>query len=173
MNGETRIACDAMCGGLARWLRALGCDTFYRQGVEDRELIEVALDDDRVVVTSDGGLLARKLFTGGRLRAVALPRGLHLLDQLDFVVRALQLRVGEARCTLCNGELCPVSRDEVSDRVPARSLIWARHFFRCVDCDHVFWDGTHWKRISAVRDRVAGRAMNRLPDGGAPGGAES
>ena len=27
-----RLACDAMCGGLVRWLRAFGYDTFYREG---------------------------------------------------------------------------------------------------------------------------------------------
>ena len=150
-----RLACDAMCSGLARWLRAIGCDTFYHDGIADQELIDVALAQRRVVITSDGKLLERRLFTTGRLRAVALPRGLKRLDQVEYVARALHLTVRDARCTRCNGQLVPVSRDEVGDRVPARSLIWARKFFLCDDCRHVFWDGTHWQRISAVRNRIA------------------
>ena len=150
-----RLACDAMCGGLARWLRAIGCDTFYHDGITDQELIDVALAQHRVVVTSDGKLLERRLFTTGRLRAVALPRGLKRLDQVEYIARALRLTVGDARCPRCNGQLIPVPRDQVGDRVPARSLVWARKFFLCDDCGHVFWDGTHWRRISAVRDRIA------------------
>ena len=151
-----------MCGGLARWLRAIGHDTFYREGIDDRELVEIALAQSRVVITSDGKLLQRRLFTTGRLRAVALPPGLKLLDQVEYVARAVRLTVGDARCTRCNGELVLVSRDEVADRVPARSLIWARKFFRCAGCEHVFWDGTHWRRIAEVRHRIA----NMNPDEG-------
>ncbi len=145
-----------MCGGLARWLRAIGYDTFYCEGIDDQELVEIALTEERVVITSDSRLLERRLFTTGQLRAVALPCCLKLPDQVEHIVRALRLTVGEARCTLCNGELIRVSREEVADRVPARSLIWAKRFFLCADCGHVFWDGTHWRRISAVRDRIAG-----------------
>ena len=156
-----RIACDAMCGGLARWLRVLGHDTFYRDGVDDQELVDLALAEERVVITSDSRLLERRLFTSGQLPAIALPRGLVLDEQLDFVARALHLTVGEPRCTHCNGELAPAARDEVADVVPARSLIWAKRFFRCQDCAHVFWEGTHWRRISAVRRRVAEAPWNR------------
>ncbi|MFH0981217.1 MAG: Mut7-C RNAse domain-containing protein [Planctomycetota bacterium] len=157
-----RLACDAMCGGLARWLRVIGYDTFYREGIADGELVELALAHDRVVISSDGKLLERRLFTTGRLQAVALPRGLKLHDQLDYVARALRLAIGDARCTRCNGELIPASRDEVGDRVPARSLIWAKQFFRCADCTQVFWDGTHWRRIAAVRQRIASLKWDEL-----------
>jgi uncharacterized protein with PIN domain len=150
-----RLACDAMCGGLARWLRALGHDTFYEDGIADQALVDLAVNEGRVIITSDSRLLERRLFTTGSLQAVHLPRGLKLLEQVAYVARALQLGVGEARCTRCNGELIPAARDEVADRVPARSLIWARRFYRCEACGHVFWDGTHWRRISAVRDRIA------------------
>jgi uncharacterized protein len=145
-----------MCGGLARWLRALGYDTFYREGIDDQDLVDLARAEGRIVITSDSRLLERRLFTSGELPSVALPRNLKLLDQLDYVARALRLHVAEARCTLCNGELRVVSREDVADQVPARSLLWARQFFLCTGCAHVFWDGTHWRRISAVRERIAG-----------------
>jgi uncharacterized protein with PIN domain len=157
-----------MCGGLARWLRALGCDAFYREGIEDQELVDRALNEDRTVITSDTRLLERKLFTEGRIRSLALPHGLKLPAQLDFVVGALGLEVQDARCTLCNGELTPVSREAVADIVPARSLIWAREFFRCGACGHVFWDGTHWGRITAVRRQYAKAPKSQTPPGADP-----
>jgi len=152
-NVPTRFACDAMCGGLARWLRALGHDTFYREGIEDGELVEIARREQRVLISSDGKLFERKLLVSGEVRALRLPRGLKLLDQVDYVVRTLKLPIREARCTQCNGRLVPASREEVSADVPARSLVWACEFYRCDGCRQVFWDGTHWQRIQSVRRR--------------------
>lgn len=147
-----RIACDAMCGGLARWLRALGHDAFYREGIDDAELVSLARREHRIVISSDGKMFERRAIAGGEVRALLLPHGLKLLDQVGFVVRELGLPVLDARCTQCNGELLCVSREEVAADVPARSLVWAREFYRCRDCAKVFWDGTHWQRIEKVRE---------------------
>jgi uncharacterized protein len=150
-----KIACDAMCGGLARWLRVLGVDTSYTPGIEDGTLVQHALAEGRIVISGDGKLFERRLFTTGRVRGLRLPVGLKLLDQLRFTVRALTLSPAFPRCTLCNGELDVVGRAEVGDIVPARSLIWATEYYRCRDCRHVFWEGTHWRRIKSVRDKIA------------------
>ena len=37
-----RFACDAMLGGLARWLRAAGYDACWQEGIDDGELIRLA-----------------------------------------------------------------------------------------------------------------------------------
>jgi len=156
---DVRFACDAMCGGLARWLRALGYDASYEAGIDDAELVQRALAEGRILITSDGKLLERRLITTGRIRALRLPRGLKLLDQLEYVVHTLSLAVRDARCTACGGALTPARRDEVSHIVPARSLVWANQFFTCERCGKAFWDGTHWRRVSAVRRRFAERNM--------------
>jgi uncharacterized protein with PIN domain len=149
-----KVACDAMCGGVARWLRLLGVDTSYTPGIEDGDLVKHALAEGRIVLSSDGKLFERRLFTTGELRGLRLPVGLKLLDQLRFVVRALGVSAGFPRCTLCNGELEIVGRAEVGDVVPARSLVWATEFYRCRACGHVFWQGTHWRRIRAACDKI-------------------
>lgn len=146
-----RVTCDAMCGGVARWLRAFGVDTTYTPDIADDALVAHALDDARWVITADGPLLDRRVFTKGALRAVRVPVGLKLRDQVRFVATALHLKPGPPRCMRCNGELRSVSRDEVADVVPARSLIWATDYFRCAACHHVYWNGTHWRRIAALR----------------------
>jgi uncharacterized protein with PIN domain len=143
-----------MCGGLARWLRLLGVDTSYTPGIEDGALIKHALAEGRIVLSSDAKLFERRVFATGELRGVRLRVGLKLLDQVRFVVNALGLSAGFPRCTLCNGKLESVSRGEVADVVPARSLVWATEFYRCCACKHVFWEGTHWRRIGAVRARI-------------------
>ncbi len=147
-----------MCGGLARWLRALGHDTFYREGIEDGELVEIARCEGRILISSDAKLFERRPVASGAVRSVMLPRGLRLLEQVEHVVRVLGLPMLDARCSTCNGRLVRATRDEVAADVPARSLVWAREFYRCESCGQVFWDGTHWERIRAVRMRFDGFA---------------
>jgi uncharacterized protein len=142
-----------MCGGLARWLRVLGVDASYTPGIADAALVEHALAERRIVLSSDAKLFERRPLAHGDLRGVQLPVGLRLMEQVEFVVAALGVAVGFPRCTVCNGELEVVGRADVADVVPARSLIWAREFYRCRACRQVFWEGTHWRRIRAVRER--------------------
>lgn len=155
---DIRFACDAMCGGLARWLRAIGYDTTYTEGIDDAELVEHAERDGRVLVSADGRLFERRAITSGQVRALQLPRGLKLLEQVEWVVHAMRLKVGHPRCTACNGRLVQVRRDEVQDEVPARSLVWADEFYRCDACGKVYWNGTHWQRMQRVRERLSGMA---------------
>lgn len=150
-----RIACDAMAGGLARWLRLLGIDASYSPAIADQELVDHALAEKRVVVSSDHKLFERRVFTSGELAGLLLPVGLKLPDQVRFVARHFKLEPGFPRCALCNGKLQPVSRAEVADVVPARSLIWVKEFYRCQDCAHVYWEGTHWRRIGSLRQELA------------------
>lgn len=148
------FACDAMCGGLARWLRALGYDATFTDGIDDGELVEHARREGRVLVTSDGKLMERRLITSGEVRAHFLPRGLKLLDQVRQVAGAFRLTPRGARCTRCNGPLEIVGREQVADAVPARSLLWATEFYRCGACGHAYWNGSHWKRIERVRGEI-------------------
>jgi uncharacterized protein with PIN domain len=140
-----------MCGGLARWLRVFGVDATYTPDIRDAELVKHALAEGRIVISSDHKLFERRLFTFGELEGILLPVGLRLREQVRFAAERLALRPAFPRCTVCNGNLSPVSRAEVADVVPARSLIWVREFFRCERCGHVFWEGTHWRRIGPER----------------------
>ncbi len=153
--GNPRVACDAMCGGLARWLRVLGVDASYTPGIDDAELVAHALAEGRVLLSSDGKLFERRPLATGQVRGLRLPVGLRLVEQVRFVVRELGLTPGVPRCTLCNGPLEYVDRAEVGDVVPARSLIWVHEFYRCTGCGHIYWEGTHWRRIRAVRESVS------------------
>jgi hypothetical protein len=156
-----RFACDAMCGGLARWLRLLGHDASYTPHIDDAALVEHALAEGRIALSSDRRLFERRAFATGRLRGLLLPVGLELDEQVVFVFRALNLALGEPRCTSCNGPLERVARADVADRVPARSLTWTDEFHRCTRCGQVFWRGTHWRRIEALKARLAQGAKRK------------
>ncbi|MBU0617208.1 MAG: Mut7-C RNAse domain-containing protein [Planctomycetes bacterium] len=156
-----RVACDAMLGGLARWLRMFGVDTTYTPDIDDGELIRQALAEARTVVSSDHKLFERRRFTTGELNGLVLPVGLKLREQVRFASDRLALKPGFPRCAACNGELFPVARAEVGDVVPARSLIWVREFYRCERCEHVFWEGSHWRRIGPERAALKRQTIDR------------
>ncbi len=143
-----------MCGGLTRWLRVFGVDTSYTPGIDDGVLVEHALAEGRLIISADGPLFDRRPLATGQVRGLRLPVGLKLLEQVRYTVRELQLTPGTPRCTACNGELEAVTRAEVADVVPARSLIWGQDFYRCLACHQVFWEGTHWQKIRRVHDAL-------------------
>jgi len=153
-SATLRVACDAMCGGVARWLRLLGVDAAYSAGIEDADLVRQAQAEQRLVISSDNKLFERRVFVSGEVPGLFVPVGMELTEQVRFVVKHLRPAFGEPRCTHCNGELDPVEREQVADVVPARSLVWARKFFRCKACRQVFWEGTHWRRIHALRGEL-------------------
>jgi len=152
---DIRFACDAMCGGLARWLRAIGYDASWSPDIEDAELVQLAKEEGRILLSSDGGLFERRAITGGQVKALLLPRGMRRLQQLEYVVHELKLQVREPRCMTCGGSLVPVRREEVAAEVPAKSLLSAESFYRCGRCGKVFWEGSHWRRIRTVRQAAA------------------
>ncbi len=158
--GQIRFACDAMCGGLARWLRAVGYDATWSPDIDDGRLVQEAREQGRFLLSSDNGIFERRPITSGQVPALLIPRGLRRLQQLEYVVQHLKLPVRPPRCMACGGALLPAGREEVAAEVPARSLIWARHFYRCSQCDKVYWEGSHWRRISKVREAAAGLAAD-------------
>ena len=57
---ERAFLADAMLGGLARWLRILGLDTYYDPNLDDPEVVERAVTEDRLILTRDAKLVERR-----------------------------------------------------------------------------------------------------------------
>ena len=156
--GIPKFLCDAMLGGLAKWLRAAKYDAYYaREGtdVSDRSLTEKALAEGRVLLTSDGGFLERKLVRDGSVGFLIVPH-LPLEEQLRLVVDRFGLQRRQSRCMECNGELEVVIPGAVAGRVPEGVIQDHEEFFRCKGCCRVFWHGSHWERIEGRLGRVFG-----------------
>jgi uncharacterized protein len=79
--------------------------------------------------------------------------------QLAEIVRRFDLgRTARpfTRCTVCNGAMTVVSREEVVDRVPPRSRRLYDDYRRCADCGRVYWKGTHFERLRGLLDGIFG-----------------
>ena len=153
----TRFYCDAMLGGLARWLRALGYEAEFEHGIEDATLVERAAELSAILLSSDRPLFNRKRIQSGEVHALFVPRHEPVLDQAVFVLSTLALPVAPLRCMACGGALVDAPRADVEADVPPGALRTFDEFFRCTRCRRAYWRGTHWTRIEATRASIARR----------------
>jgi uncharacterized protein with PIN domain len=143
-----RWLADEMVGRLARYLRFVGCDTAYARGLSDDEILVRARAEDRTILTRD-----RRL--AGRAERALLLESPHLADQWRAVRAAfpeLPLEVRFERCTECNGRLEKVpapSPEARTEGVPWDRVARGLPLFRCAECNHFYWEGSHTADIRA------------------------
>ncbi|MBS0296748.1 MAG: DUF5615 family PIN-like protein [Proteobacteria bacterium] len=150
-----RLLCDEMLAGFGRWLRAAGYDTaLARPGRPDRELVERAAAEGRVLLTADR-LLARRRTTA-RI----------LLLQNDFEADAAIVKrelgidwllAPFSRCVMDNTVLHEAGPEAMA-KVPAEARGLPGPFMACPTCGRVYWPGSHVKRMRARLETWAGRA---------------
>ena len=153
-----RFVADAHLGGLARLLRMAGFDTLYDNGYRDDEIVAIAAEEDRIVLTRDRELLKR--------RAVSQGCYLHAIKP-ELQLRELFGRLGLAPgaqpfslCLHCNLALRAVDKALVLDGLPPSVRELHEEFTTCEACRRVFWKGSHHKRMQALLDTVTGGAKH-------------
>jgi uncharacterized protein with PIN domain len=142
---QTSFILDVHLGKLARHLRLLGFDTLYDRDRSDRELAESSAREQRILLTRDVGLLKRRIVTHGYYVRESDPRA-----QLAEVVARLDLarRIRPfTRCLNCNGELEPIDKKEVADRLEPRTRRHFEEFWMCRECKNIYWRGSHYDKL--------------------------
>jgi len=145
-----KFVADEMLGKLARWMRLAGYDTLYCDPVADDQLLEMALRDDRIILTRD-----RKLAARAEPHGVLLVSSGNPFEQFVAVVRQYRLDIESnafKRCLECNGELVTVRKEDYKDRIPPHVYGTQTSFSRCSNCDRLYWPGTHYE---SMRRRLA------------------
>ena len=154
LSTQSHFLCDAGLGGLARWLRGAGYQARWIAGIDDDELLREARRLGAILVTTDSGLMERRILRDGIIRAVWVPPCLTMVEQLEMVLRETGLPLREPRCMECGGELRRVDKEKFRERIPPRTYRWLDEYFACEDCGKLFWHGTHWQRIGAELQRI-------------------
>jgi uncharacterized protein with PIN domain len=153
-----RFLLDRMLGSLASWLRMLDADTLYGRDADDRELLERARAENRVLLTRD-----RELAESARGRGVEA----HLLGPGDVAAwladlhrnLGLPLEPKFERCSLCNGApLRAATPEDLAGKgyVPRGG---PGPFWTCPDCGQVYWEGGHWRNIQRVLEEAGRKAQ--------------
>ena len=148
---------DAMLGSLARKLRIFGFDTSYYKSGEDSDLLRVASEEGRAIVTSDRAL-GENAGRRGLLAFVVVGRKdreriLSLVDQAQMF--HCPLEGGDPLCALCNGSLAQAKRDAVRGLLPPKLVAKHRVYYICKECGKVYWHGSHWSRLRKIEALIA------------------
>ncbi|RLG85094.1 MAG: hypothetical protein DRO15_07930 [Thermoprotei archaeon] len=180
MPTTPRFIVDAMLGDLARWLRMLGYDTKYNKNYEDWQLIKIAMDEDRILLTRDMSLFRRANTTfrkagRDRLRAFYLEWGdiEDVLANLAILLRrklSIDLRLDidplDTRCPICNSPLrYTTSLVEIAGRVPEVIANRYREFWICSGCGKVYWRGKHWitieEKLKKAKEKISSSMISK------------
>lgn len=143
-----RFVLDVHLGTLARYLRLLGLDADYDPGRQDPELIRISVDEGRILLTRDVELLKHGRLTHGSFVRATDPK-----EQLREVVDRFHLTAELApytRCMSCNGELEPVAKADIEDRLPPVTRRHHERFWQCRTCTKVYWQGSHHNGLNDI-----------------------
>jgi uncharacterized protein with PIN domain len=145
---EIRFIADVNVGKLAKWLRIMGYDTLFFKDIDDGELVEMALAENRVLLTRDTDILKRRVVASGRVQAILIADD-RAKNQLSQVIDTLNLKTDScfSRCIECNQLLEDRAKRDVEKLVPSYVFKTQLLYMQCPSCDKVYWRGTHWDRM--------------------------
>ena len=148
-----------MLGKLAKKLRLLGFDTLYSSSMDDDEIIKLARNEDRILITKDVPLSqkAKKEQIGN----VQITKE----DEIDqFLQINERTNLGKcsvsgnnSRCSVCNGELQYIEKNDVLDKVPTGVLENMNDFWKCKKCEKIYWEGTHITNLQKFTEELNDR----------------
>lgn len=152
---DPRFLVDVNVGRLARLLRLLGFDASFSPDADDPTLARISREQQRILLTRDRGLLARREVTHG-----VYVRSDRPIEQIVEVVRRLDLRgniTAFTRCLRCNAQLEWVDKAEVLDELEPLTRRCYHEFRRCPQCRRIYWAGSHYDRLRQLLDDILER----------------
>jgi uncharacterized protein with PIN domain len=155
---EVRFVADTHLGKLARLMRMMGFDTVYHRDFEDAGIVALSIDEHRIILTRDRGILKRKTVTHGYCLRSTQPK-----EQAQEVLERFDLRSQIepfARCMLCNGRIVEANADEITNRLLPRTAADFDEFYVCESCDKVYWRGSHYDKMKALIDTLRSAGHN-------------
>jgi uncharacterized protein with PIN domain len=150
-----KFIADGMLGKLTRWLRMLGQDVKYSSQSEDAELIAIAQEEHRILLTRDLELYQRAVaksidgfYVEGRTEAEKLAE---LAGRFDF---SLTIDLKRSRCPRCNTKIRLVPKEKLAGKVEKNTFTYYDEFWKCPKCGHIYWQGAHWNGILATLEEA-------------------
>ena len=138
-----KFIADVMLGRLARFMRFAGYDVEYDSKATDDFLLNRARY--RMLLTRD-----RELATRAAKRKIYFVETTGAENQLQEIQDQFPLRNASPRCLICNHPILRISKEKVSHLVPPFVYRTQKQFFRCRQCNRIYWKGTHFERLSRV-----------------------
>jgi len=154
---------DCMLGRLAKGLRMLGYDTIYYRGQDPHQLIQLARQEGRVILTRNTKLIPKR----SEDRIVRVIDDKPLLQLRELAQKEYISFDGEnlfSRCLICNTLLNEIPREEVQGRVPDFIFYQQREFSQCPQCRRIYWQGTHHENMKRKIDELSTSTKLQAPN---------
>lgn len=136
----------------------MGYDSRFFDGGDDARMVELALAENRMIITRDSAIVKRRVVTSGRLGAVLIVseeperQMRQLMDTLDLKAQARPFTL----CLECNQPLVERRREEVQGRVPPYVYQTQSQYQECPACHRIYWRGTHWEAMTRKLEKLSG-----------------
>jgi uncharacterized protein with PIN domain len=150
-----KFLADRMLGKLAKNLRMLGYDTIYYRGEDAYQLIRMARQEGRVILTRNTKLLPKRP-EDRILRVMEDKPSLQLKDLIQKGYISLDDENLFSRCLLCNTLLNEIPREESEGKVPDFIFYQQKEFFRCPQCLRIYWQGSHQENMQKRMEELFG-----------------
>jgi uncharacterized protein with PIN domain len=149
---EIQFILDVHLGKLARYLRLIGFDCYYHNELTDKNIAEISLNEKRIILTRDKGILKYNHVTHGYFLRSDNPR-----EQLKEVIKRFDLKNSIkmfTRCMECNGELTNIPKEKIINELLDGTKNHYDHFFMCNNCSKIYWRGSHYKKMKSFINTV-------------------
>lgn len=136
---------------LAKWLRLLGYDTKVIKSISLLNLIRIAKQEERVIVSRSKVLLNHPLeFERIFIHNNSLEEQLlELKTWLTYDEKYIF-----TRCPEDNEVLQPINKEVIYNRIPEKVAQLHNEFKICHKCGRIYWKGTHYQNIMTEIKKV-------------------
>ncbi len=141
-----------------------GYDTLFFNGSNDSQMIAIARDEGRVILTKDTQIMKRRVVTSGRIKTILI-RGDESERQMFQVIDTLGLSSffkPFTICLECNQPLMGKNKPQVKERVPPYVFRTQDQYMECPNCHRLYWRGTHWQAMTERLKKFSHHATESL-----------
>jgi hypothetical protein len=133
-------------------MRLLGLDVTFKKNASKDDLIQSMIHDKRVILTTDRGLLMRKIVERGYCVRSKDPKFqtlevIHRFDLINFINPF-------TRCVYCNNIVNPVEKAEVLNYLEPKTREFYNEFSQCPKCKKIYWKGSHTEHFQKFVDWI-------------------
>jgi uncharacterized protein with PIN domain len=154
-SDNIRFIVDVMLGKLAKWLRILGFDAYYKIDLDDENIIKIAQIEKRIILTKDKRL--SKTLEKLSLQYIFIENN-DYISQLKQIIICLKIKKSDIlilrRCAICNSLIKRVEKELIEGFVPDYVFNTQLDFNICEGCGKIYWSGSHINKIQDVLDRL-------------------
>jgi uncharacterized protein len=151
-----RFLADNHLGRLSRELRLLGFDSQTRGELDELGAIELAIVDERILLSRDRQLLFRREIAHLRDRAFLISSTMPFYQLVEVsrrfglsnLLRPLSL------CASCGSELTRARKVDLLALLPPIVAERYEYFYRCKACGKIYWKGDHARSIAPLLERL-------------------